>query len=304
MEALYAKLYDKYQKLKKKKLSEMDDINGDQEKKFLNYVSAAEELIQHLKTENEKLQSEVYDLKSEVASVRSSNDEECVKLQMLLMEESKKNKLLSEEVGRLQKLQIEEHRKGGKNDNIHVSSPGCFQVAVEDVSGNSSRRMTRKRGRNSRVQIEATGTPDFSNQDNSMVRESAKDLSNGTLSQEVPAFDQQPECCIAGAVANGSVLATCPFRTLIECLVGMEVSTVNQAEGPCISALHQSSGYSFNLTWVAKADGGETEFLYRVSSLGTFERIAPEWMREVIIFSTRMCPIFFERISRLIKSHC
>lgn len=101
------------------------------------------------------------------------------------------DKLLSEEVGRLQKLQVEEHRKGGKNDNIHVSSSGCFQVSVEDVSGNSSRRMTRKRRRNSRVQIEATGTPDFSNQDNSMVRESGKDLSNGTLSREVLAFDQQ-----------------------------------------------------------------------------------------------------------------
>lgn len=52
----------------------------------------------------------------------------------------------------------------------------------------------------------------------------------------------QPECCMAGAVANEPVAATCPFRTLIECLVGMEVSTVNQAEGLCISALHQSSG--------------------------------------------------------------
>ncbi|KAJ7950782.1 Leucine-rich repeat receptor protein kinase [Quillaja saponaria] len=36
--------------------------------------------------------------------------------------------------------------------------------------------------------------------------------------------------------------------------------------------------------------------MYHVLSLGTFERVAPEWMREDIMFSTTMCSIFFEGV--------
>lgn len=289
MESLYAKLYDKYQKLKKQKLAEIDDINSDQEKKFLNYVSASEELIQHLRIENEKLFAEVSDLKNQVSSRRSSEDGECAKYQTLLLEEYEKNKLLSQEIEKLQKLYIDRQQKDSGN------------VTAENVSSNSGRRSTRKRRRSSLAQTEVTVTPDWRNQDSSPVTKSAKDLSNGAFSLVSLLRDQQTTCCKASASANESVTAACPFQALMECLVGMEISTANLAEAPCISAVHQSSGYSFSLTWMSKSDGKEPEFLYRVSSLGTLERIAPEWMREVIMFSTNMCPIFFERIARLIK---
>lgn len=60
------------------------------------------------------------------------------------------------------------------------------------------------------------------------------------------------------------------------------------------------SGYSFSLTWINNSKA-EPELLYRLLSLGTFERVAPEWMRDVMMFSRSMCPIFFERVSRVIK---
>lgn len=60
-------------------------------------------------------------------------------------------------------------------------------------------------------------------------------------------------------------------------------------------------GYSFSLTWVKSKDGEEFELLYRVLSLGTLERVALGWMMDEIMFSTSMCPIFFERISGVIK---
>lgn len=62
------------------------------------------------------------------------------------------------------------------------------------------------------------------------------------------------------------------------------------------------AGYSFDLTWVNKPSPGG-ELLYNVSSLGTFVNVAPAWMREVIIFSVSMCPVFFERVSRVIKDY-
>ena len=61
------------------------------------------------------------------------------------------------------------------------------------------------------------------------------------------------------------------------------------------------TGYSFSLTWLEKEDGKEGELLYHVLSLGTFERVAPEWMKEAIMFSTTMCPIFFEKVSGVVR---
>ncbi|KAK8595952.1 hypothetical protein V6N12_064458 [Hibiscus sabdariffa] len=304
MESLYAKLYDKYDKLKKRKLSEMDDIHRDQEEKFLNYVRAAEELIQHLKSENDKLNAEVNELRSEVASIMSSKDEQCADYQKLLVEESQKSKALSEEVMRLQNLHQEGHVKGGNRDNIPTASPGSAQVAAERVSGNSTRMMTRKRCRKSAAETEGSiVTPNSANGKVTTLSALTKDLPEKALSCEVLPHVQLPECC-KGIGANATDRGTCLFQVLIECLVGLKISAVNQTEGLCISALHQSSGYSFSLTWINKTGVEEAELVYRVLSLGTFERVAPEWMRDVIMFSTNMCPIFFERLARVIKLHC
>ncbi|KAB2028034.1 hypothetical protein ES319_D05G072200v1 [Gossypium barbadense] len=275
MEPLYAKLYDKYDKLKKRKLSEMDDINRDQEEKFVNYVRAAEELIQHLKSENDKLYAEVNELKSEVASKMSSMDKQCADYQKLLIEENQKYKALSLEVSRLQNLHHEGQNKDGKLDIIPTVSARIAQVSSEKVSGRSIGMMT-------------------------------KDLSEKALSREDLTHFQLPECCKGSPDASATVTAraTCLFQALTECLLDMKISTNNQTGGLCISALHQPSGYSFSLTWINKAGGEEAELVYRVLSLGTFERVVPEWMRDVIKFSTGMCPLFFQRVAHVIKLHC
>lgn len=63
------------------------------------------------------------------------------------------------------------------------------------------------------------------------------------------------------------------------------------------------TGYAFTLTWMKNEAVEEPELLYRVLTLGTFERVAPEWMRSVLMFSMRMWPIFFERLACVIKLH-
>ncbi|XP_039054263.1 uncharacterized protein LOC120196515 [Hibiscus syriacus] len=304
MESLYAKLYDKYDKLKKRKLSEMDDIHRDQEEKFLNYVRAAEELIQHLRSENDKLNAEVTELRSEVASIMSSKDKQCVDYQKLLIEESQKRKALSEEVTRPQNLHRKGHVKGGNRGNVPTVSPGSVHVAAERVSGNSTRMMTRKRSRKSTAKTEdSIVTPNSANGKVTASCALTEYLPEKALSCEVLPNVQLPECC-KGVNANATDHGTCLFQVLIECLVGMKVSSINQTDGLRISALHQSSGYSFSLTWINRTGIEEAELVYRVSSLGTFERVAPEWMRDVIMFSTNMCPVFFDRLSRVIKLHC
>nr|CAB3474319.1 unnamed protein product [Digitaria exilis] len=56
------------------------------------------------------------------------------------------------------------------------------------------------------------------------------------------------------------------------------------------------TGYSFTLTWLEKPG----EWSYKLSSLGTLERLAVNWMKEDIRFSMNMCCVFFERISNVI----
>lgn len=298
LEALYSKLYDKYTKLKKKKWSELDKLNKNQELKFVNYVNAAEELIQHLKSENDKLRAQVDDLRSEVTSIRSTKDEQFAEYQKCLMEESQKNKALSEEVEKLcgpQREGILAISRDGGNDDGQLKTPRGKRV-ISQVSNSSSRIMTIKRSRLSRSE----------NQDDAMQQESAKNLLKETVPSDALVNAQQPECCrrtinTSDGGMNESGSANCLFQAFVEYLVGMKLTAVTRTEGMSISALHQSSGYSFSLTWVDKAAGEEAELLYRVLSLGTFERVAPEWMREVILFSTSMCPTFFERVSRVIR---
>ncbi|KAF4368413.1 hypothetical protein G4B88_009628 [Cannabis sativa] len=284
MEALYSKLYDKYNKIKTKKFTELDELNRDQEVKFVNYVSATEEV---------------------------SKDEQCAEYQKLWMEESQKNKALSEEIVRLQKLQ-HENTFGSKEYRNHrqLSTPGSTQITSRELYDSSNRRVTRSSKRR-RCSVNETGeaAPHASGQADAMQKESIKDLHTETLSFKAVENVQGaylPECCRrltdkSGGDVNVEDVSSCLFQALVEYLVGMKFS-VNKSEGISISAEHQSSGYSFSLTWVKKADGNEEELLYNVLSLGTFERVAPQWMKEVIMFSTSMCPIFFERVSRVVKS--
>lgn len=307
MESLYKKLYDKYDKLKKKKFSELDNLNKEQELKFTTYVNAADKYIEFLRSENEKLCAQVNNLKSEVDSIRSTSNEQCLHYQKLLMEENQKNKALSEEVETLQKLLQEgtaSSSKDDNNDNMQLYTP----EGAQPTSGNQSKEKTRKRRRKfgSESESECMITASSRGQDDAIEGQSAKDLSKENVSWGALLNEQLPECCkrtidTSGGGEHDSGPANCLFQALIEYLFGMKLSPYHESEGRCVSALHQSTGYSFSLTWVKSKDGEEFELLYRVLSLGTLERVALGWMMDEIMFSTSMCPIFFERISGVIK---
>ncbi|KAJ8754509.1 hypothetical protein K2173_005670 [Erythroxylum novogranatense] len=103
---------------------------------------------------------------------------------------------------------------------------------------------------------------------------------------------------------NDSYSSNCPFQALIEYLIGMKLSVVNQTEGATlISSFRPLTCYAFSLTWVKKAVGEEPKLVYHVQTLGNFERIAPEWMRSDLMFSMSMFPIFFERIAKKIGEY-
>ncbi|XP_058199230.1 uncharacterized protein LOC131314538 isoform X1 [Rhododendron vialii] len=335
MEALYSKLYDKYTKIKTQKESEMDKLNHDQEVKFMKYVTAADELIEHLRNENRRLHEQTNNLRSEAASIRSSTDEQKAEYQKLLKEEKQKNNQLSEEIERLRYLQREGlccSAREGNIENGQLNMSARLQVGSGILNG-SDVNVTRKRRRHYGTSADITVAPYSGDQlEHAPGRESASDLSKKTLSGGTDSVVDQPECesasdlskktlsggtdsvvdpaecCrrkinLSGGESNGTDPTNCMFHDLIEFLVSMKLSTIPRNDGRSISAVHQSSGYSFSLTFV-NSKAGEVELLYRVLSLGTFERVAPEWMKEEVLrFSTRMCPVFFQRVSHVIKRY-
>ncbi|KAL6996790.1 hypothetical protein U1Q18_006918 [Sarracenia purpurea var. burkii] len=201
---------------------------------------------------------------------------------------------LSEEIARLQNRQCERlccSSKIDKTRNAQLKMSESLQVE-SGICNDLDVNVTRKRSKHHETAAEIPFTLCAGDQ----LRHAPEGESASVLSKQIVSSGY-------GDGANVTGPANCMFHDLIECLVGMKLSTVALTDGICISAVHQSSGYSFSLTWVDKAGGEEMKLLYRVLSLGMLERVAPVWMREVLMFSTSMCPIFFERLSRVIRLH-
>ncbi|CDP09637.1 unnamed protein product [Coffea canephora] len=304
METLYTKLYDKYIKLKKEKDTAMENLNRDQEKKFMNYVIASDEMIEFLRSENERLGNQVSELRSEMAL--STKDEECIQYNKLLMEENQNNKKLQEEIERLRNLQREGRCCQARDDKVDgaVDMPVSSQVESYSSDGTSVRK-TRKRSRHSLHDRGDTITPSATKEHeheqlNVLPNRSCKETEASDTPSDHYDVLQLAICKRKMNNPGSDVAASCMFQELVEWVVGLKLSIIPQSRDFCISALHPSSGYSFTLTWVNNSKG-EPELLYHVLALGTFERVAPEWMRDVLMFSMSMCPTFFHRVSRVIQ---
>ncbi|PKU79047.1 hypothetical protein MA16_Dca000391 [Dendrobium catenatum] len=62
--------------------------------------------------------------------------------------------------------------------------------------------------------------------------------------------------------------------------------------------------FKFTLSLMRDSDGRDEKLLYRVSSLGTIENVALEWMKDDMVFGLAMCPVFFDRVSRVVGHKC
>ncbi|OAY69497.1 hypothetical protein ACMD2_22950 [Ananas comosus] len=224
MEQLNSKLYEKYKNLKKRKLFE-EEWDQKRDAEIRNYQLATEDLIEELRKENERLYGEL-----------SSVQEQYAETEKILLEESRKTKELSSEVGRLQILLSQ---KKDTNDSTLIRSLNITPEA--------------------RSKKAFTVSPE---------KKTPKSCSNkGGSQQEV-------------AVAHYN----CQEKHNIP---------------DCCRGYMDNTGYSFSLILI-RHESGQGDLMYRVSSLGTLERVALDWMKEDVIFSMTMCPVFFQRISRVV----
>ncbi|KAL6493453.1 hypothetical protein OROGR_032232 [Orobanche gracilis] len=158
MEALYAKLHERFLKLTKAKESKNEKRDHDQEVKLLEFVAAADEMLLYMTSENDELRRQADELKSELVTRRSSSDEKLIHCQKRLTVEEQKNKELCIEMARLQKL---EH-----NQCSHCIAPdetGRNQeksrddTSPEETSGKPVRNSKNKK-RKSMLTTEGTAT--------------------------------------------------------------------------------------------------------------------------------------------------
>ncbi|KAL4578669.1 hypothetical protein LXL04_014798 [Taraxacum kok-saghyz] len=299
MEALYSKLYDKYTRLKvfhspiflysATKTLDIEQYNFDQEQKFKIYVSAADELIGYLKNEKDILDAQVIELRHELAAIRqglfqgSAKEEEQAKYEHIISKENLKVKELSEEI---QRLNRKESHPSPSNEIVPIN-----QVSNSPISSSKSKT---KRKRH---------TSSINEQENSFSQEPQNTLEKENTFSSTPIDNaNQPKCCrrrLSNSV-NGSESSMCMFQELVECLLDLKFSVATQSGETLMTAVHDSSGYTFNLGWMKNAEG-EEELMYKVSSLGTFERVAPEWMRDMMLFSKSMSRVFFNKLSAIIN---
>ncbi|XP_026449369.1 uncharacterized protein LOC113349597 isoform X3 [Papaver somniferum] len=225
MENLYSKLYDKYNKLKTRKDSEIDRYNHDQEVKFTGYMAAVEELVNCLRSENDRLVTKNQDLRNELASVRadrSDKEELCVQYEKLLTEEARKGKELSEEVEKLRNLQQEGlscSARGRYNENGQMESPrGTYLESIHLSSVNNRKRLSTDEDTDSDSRGKLP-----------VVIETERDSHRGLRSDNDQSI-QKESCCGKIISSGGSINANCVFHTLLEFLIGMKFEFVTRRD--------------------------------------------------------------------------
>ncbi|XP_042440029.1 uncharacterized protein LOC122025309 [Zingiber officinale] len=264
MESLNFKLYEKYKNLKKRKISDEEEWTHARDAELRSYQSVVGDLIEQLNKENKGLHQNLYAFQEKYA--------ECKKL---LLEEGKRSKELSDEVEKLQNLVL---KRNDTSDTLLITSPST----------------------NSRIRSQVITKGPQGQRLPESYQEIVTQNKVGANMQE----NSGRYFASSGTIDNGSeACSNFVFQTLMRFLVGMDFYVDNQIESLSILVVHKTSGYTFTLTWI-QHENDEGEWMYHVTSLGTLESVALDWMKEDIMFSAAMCCDFFERVSLIIGRQC
>lgn len=163
----YSKLHTKYKELKARKVDDVEAYIEEQNKKFTAYVNAAEELLEHLRNENNHLRSEVNEVNSMLAlnRVRQLEHKNAVCQNDLLVERSK-NLALIKEVKRLRLLLSEQENMSKQDQSNNLScqenSTQCFSFYEGTHSFSQEKSVVlQPEGHESIVDLSCTGSDTF-----------------------------------------------------------------------------------------------------------------------------------------------
>ncbi|KAK3159902.1 hypothetical protein QOZ80_1BG0052580 [Eleusine coracana subsp. coracana] len=263
MEKLDDQIYKKYTALKKKKLLD-DELARKREADYKKLCDALKGWVKDLEEKNEELRQEMSDMLEEHKKMKEN----------ILDEIRARDK----EIVRLHLLLTE------KTDINNSTAAESLNRTPETPLKNLT-------------PILASEEPQSNNKAKSMQLSEEAIVPSSSSPSEVPREFKCSRCptCATGNGTNENFGAQM-LHTLLESLVCMKISLNKETEGFSFSACHEDTGYSFTLTWLEQRN----EWSYMVSSLGSLGSVA-DWMNQDIKFRMDMCPLFFQRISDIIK---
>lgn len=263
MERLDSKFHEKYNALKKRKLID-EGLQQKREAAHKELHDAMKDMVSGLQKDKEELSEKLADKEDELEKARQD-----------FLEDIKSR---DSEILKLKQLMVEMTEKN--NSTTAGSTDQAPEVIVENPNPTSPKRKTPQSD---------------SKAERAQLRENATVLHTSPVEESPGVECSRRHTCIAGNGAQECSRALM-FHLLLQTLVRMKISVNDGTERFSVSVSHEASGYSFTLTWLEKSG----EWSYKLSSLGTLERIAVDWMKQDIRFSMNMCRMFFERISSII----
>ncbi|KAH9329593.1 hypothetical protein KI387_001701 [Taxus chinensis] len=332
MHEAYSKLHAKYRKFKAGKLDGFEAYIEQQTEKFNTYISVAEGLLEHLRNDNNRLRLEANE-STALNRVRllEHQNAEC---QSDLLVERSKNLALLKEVKRLERL-LSDRKNMNKlaqntNQQCQDASTQSFpsseksvvlqperHEATVDLSRSGLQRLSKNcTSKEAMVQTEVikNTVDNFCLQSQVTLEEPENSLiCNGPARGMATIFSQAdvcaptqgdkliPEDTLKGDSSNvGCARETGLFQMILQCTLGLQFSIVTEGDELEVLALHESSGFSFTLKCLSAEDDPKLkknwQLLYCCVSLGTLRKIAPDWMKEEIVFSIGQVNLFFGRI--------
>eukprot|EP01018_Ginkgo_biloba_P002050 Gb_17717 [translate_table: standard] len=346
MQEIYSKLHLKYQRLKERKFSEVEEYVGEQNKNHNAYMRAQQELLDHLRNENHRLrlqfdqenitmtlnrsrllEQENAEYRNDLLIERAKNLElinEAKRLQLLLSEPMG----LSKQVQKLNELSQHSSAQGqycsqeksalvqSENHRCIVDFP-CSVPFAKDYSSNSAFRhaaVQTEENQNSCHSCGLESSANLAKPGSRLVGSGVTSLvANDYIQVELDKTGIQLDSHLGKDTPKGEThnqdtgTVNSLVRMLLQCIVGFRVTVADKGKSSQLLFLHHSSGFSFKLKCLLTGKNLNTEedgeLLYNVVSLGTLHKIAPEWMKEELIFSITQVNVFFERILQVANGH-
>lgn len=284
---LYSKLHLKYQRLKERRFGEVEECIREQNKNLTAYVEAQQKLLDYLRCENNYLKLH-HDPENITKTLNRSKflEHENIECQNRLFAEHAENLTLRKEVNRLQLL-LSAHMDVNKEHSA---------VQTEEVQ-----YICRSCGINRRVDVGCRERRCHGSE----TSQSTTDNVQVGLGQSASFIDKDlqndKQTGEATEMVEGRVNSL--IQVLLQCMVGFTITISNEGESSQLLFIHQSSGYSFRLKCAHHENKltEDGELVYQVVSLGTLHKVAPDWMKEEIIFSIAQVNVFMDRLLQVVK---
>lgn len=323
IQEIYSKLHLKYRRLKELKFGEVEKYIEEQNRNLTAYVQAQQELLEHIRMENNllKLHADQPNITMTLNRLKLL-EQENIQRQSDLLDQHTKNIELKNEVRRLESLLSDHVDARNTIQNVPAVCQSC-EAHCLDTEGHVSISQdihSKNQGESNlkhqcstvlkeslQYSCRACGrnpSVDIGNQERKLVSGETTEATDKSIQPDMKVgLVKSSTCChqLQNDACEGE--ATGMAVGILQRIVGFKITVADEGESPKLVFLHQSSGYSFQLK-CANHDNylsEDEELAYQVISFGTLHKVIPDWMKEEIIFNISQVGLFFDRLLHVVN---